>query len=203
MEEKTLDLVLFDVDGTLVEPFTAELLPGVLEFFKGPLAQLKKVAFVSNQGGVGLRHWMETGEFGNPAHLPTEHDALTRLQTIADRLAVYVPGNQYADLHGTPQRGIPVFAAFAYQAKSKAWSPTPPGKEAGQLIIRGDVTASYAEMWRKPEPGMLDVAIATFRTTPDRVLVVGDLETDQAAATAAGCRFSDADAFFNRPTRKE
>lgn len=49
---------------------------------------------------------------------------------------------------------------------------------------------------RKPRPGMLTAAMAHFGIEPGRTLMVGDRPEDSAAARAAGCRFSWADAFF-------
>lgn len=49
---------------------------------------------------------------------------------------------------------------------------------------------------RKPRPGMLLRAMEDANATADRTLMVGDLDDDEKAAAAAGCRFMNADAFF-------
>ncbi len=55
-----IKLVIFDVDGTLAEQFTLELLPGVEQFFQlllqGGCSQAPKAAIATNQGGVGMRY---------------------------------------------------------------------------------------------------------------------------------------------------
>ena len=76
------DLIVFDLDDTLVKAWTDELLPNVAEFFAGPrIAQYYAIA--TNQGGVGLRLAMEKGGWGdNPESLPTLQDAQNRIGSV-------------------------------------------------------------------------------------------------------------------------
>lgn len=58
-----LKLIIFDMDGTLVEKFTLNLLPGVRPFFdlllRDGCEALPRIAVATNQGGVGLRYWLQ------------------------------------------------------------------------------------------------------------------------------------------------
>jgi phosphoglycolate phosphatase-like HAD superfamily hydrolase len=58
-----IKLVIFDVDGTLAEAYRLKLLSGVEDFFNlvlaGNCSESPRVALATNQGGVGMRCWME------------------------------------------------------------------------------------------------------------------------------------------------
>ena len=103
---KQYDLYIFDVDGTIAERDATELLPGVAEWFAN---NQTAVAFATNQGGVGLRYWMETAGFGEPSKYPTAKAVQERLESIAKYLGV-----KWAN----------IYYSFAYQSKSSDnWSP--------------------------------------------------------------------------------
>lgn len=169
---KTYKLICFDVDGTLVKSWSNELLPGVADYF-AHLDQTKtRIAFVTNQGGVGLRYWMEQDGFGEPEKLPTEQAVYERLDSITARLGI--------------KTTCCILASFAFQAKTGAWSPLPEG--AGR---------QWAYSWRKPAPGMIKAAMVDHQIFKS-VLMVGDSEEDEQAARAAGVDFIWADEFFGR-----
>lgn len=52
---------------------------------------------------------------------------------------------------------------------------------------------------RKPKPGMILSLMAEFGVSPGEVIFVGDMESDQKAAEAAGVRFEWAGEFFGWP----
>lgn len=161
------DLYIFDVDGTIAERDTTDLLPGVAEWFA---ANQTAVAFATNQGGVGLRYWMETAGFGEPEKYPTEEMIIKRLHALADRLQV---------------SRLNLYASFAYQSKSSGkWAPS----ENDGLF--------WERAWRKPEPGMLIHAIEMAGAKS--AVMVGDSKEDEQAANAAGIDFIHADEFFGR-----
>lgn len=170
---ETFDLLLLDVDGTLREYKTDVLLPKVRE----RIALVKEagipIAFCTNQGGVGLRHWQETGGFGEPQNYPTEDQVMNSLRRLKDILEI-------------PQATIHV--CYAYQSKKTSeWSPTPPGREN---------ISYWHKDWRKPSPNMLLDAIDLWGAKPKKTLMVGDSEEDEQAAAAAGCKFMWAKDFF-------
>lgn len=169
---KQYDLYIFDVDGTIAERDTTDLLPGVAEWFAG---NQTAVAFATNQGGVGLRYWMETARFGEPEKYPTAEVITARLESLAEKLQV---------------KWENIYYSFAYQSKSSDnWSPVPAG-----------ITEAMSPEWfpasRKPNPGMLLEAISDNRAKS--AVMVGDSEEDEAAARAAGIDFIHADDFFGR-----
>lgn len=178
-ERKKTKLVIFDVDGTLAETYTLNLLPRVQDFFRlvfqAGCPNSPRVAIATNQGGVGMRYWMETGKFGDPEKYPTEQSVEQRLRDLVSALG----GNQ----------DLPVYVAYSYRSKEGDWAPVPPGKEE---------LPRWSQAWRKPGPGMLLQAMQDAGAEPDETLFVGDSPDDQAAAQAAGCRFEWAGAFFSQ-----
>jgi phosphoglycolate phosphatase-like HAD superfamily hydrolase len=187
-------LLIFDVDGTLAEKFRLRLLPGVAEFFrllKDPgCDSVPRLAIATNQGGVGLRYWLENGKGGNPRGYPTVRSVEERMRRLVEQL-------------GCPD--IAVYTSFRYQDRSGAWSPIPPGAESDPRWRRD---------WRKPAPGMLLAAMQAAVVSPasvdpnatvtpdgtidpDATLFVGDSDDDRAAAQAAGVRFLPAAEFFS------
>lgn len=174
-----LKLIVFDVDGTLAETYTIKLLPRVRDFFhlvcKAGCRHSPALALATNQGGVGMRYWMEQHGFGNPARFPAQQDVEQRLHNLVARLGA--------------DPLLSVYASYRYQNQSGEWAPVPPGQEANPRWLEG---------WRKPQPGMLLQAMADAGVTAHQTLFVGDSADDQAAAQAAGCAFEWAKGFFAR-----
>lgn len=164
-------LYLFDADGTLVEMGTQNLLPNVSTTL-AELPEGSQIAIVTNQGGVGLRHWMEEYGFGNPKGYPTQDDAEALYSGLLWTLS--------------PR----VYMAFRYQSKASGeWSPVPDALEDDPR---------WSKEWRKPAPGMLIQAMIDAGVGPDDTIMVGDRDEDEKAAHAAGVHFVHADDFFNR-----
>lgn len=184
------DLFIFDLDDTLVPRDRGYLLEYRADVLIA-LARRKPAArwaIVTNQGGVGVRYWMESQGWGEPAKYPTEEQAWQRLMGICHFIEDVV---RYAtDERGRrlwlPKPEIVPLAAFAFcSERAQAWGPEP------ESVLHKD---SWRHDWRKPEPGMLLRAIEiTGATNP---LMIGDLSEDRAAAKAAGIEFMDAGEFF-------
>jgi HAD superfamily hydrolase (TIGR01662 family) len=172
------ELIILDVDGTLAETYTLDLLPGVKPFFRlfhrSECHHQPKLAIASNQGGVGMRYMLERKAKKGFDEYPTVQDIEARLAEIARMIG-----------GGKP---IPVYASFRYQDKEENWTPVPP-----DAIDDPRWKAS----WRKPNPGMLQQAMQDAGVTPQQTLFVGDSPEDQQAAQAAGCIFEWAEDFFN------
>lgn len=167
-------LIIFDLDGTLAEFKTGAILPNVAE----TLAALPcPYAIASNQGGVGLRHWMEQGGFGEPHLYPTEASIQAHFAAVLSHLP---------QPYGPP----PVAVCYAYQStKTGKWGPVPMGQEE---------RAEWASNCRKPAPGLLQALLIGQGLKPEEALMVGDGAEDEQAAHAAGCAFEWAAAFFQR-----
>jgi len=168
-------LIIFDLDGTLAENDATVFYPEVQTWLNQSDNPHWMIA--TNQGGIGLRYWMETDGFGEPDKYPT-------LQSFEARLYKLLPGLLPNDFKFT------VLMCARYQSKkSGKWCPVP---EWGVGL------AMWNEDWRKPAPGMLLHAMTITGVTPEQTLMVGDDETDQQAAIAAGCHFQWAWEFFRR-----
>jgi len=187
------DLIIFDLDGTLADRDTSELLPGVAEWFQDIRPSLDvKVVVASNQGGVGMGWWMSSEGFGEPEKYPTAKDAEAHLDSVMSKCTHDGLEIDTAVL----EFGIDdACLAFAYQSKSSGkWGPTPDIYQSEYHSVYGRWDADF----RKPAPGMLLDFMREYKANADRTLMVGDSEEDLQAANAAGCRFVDAAVFFNR-----
>lgn len=192
---KIYKLICFDVDGTLTESWSLNLLPGVVEWFVNhPKGNQPKVAMVTNQGGIGLRYWMEQGNFGDPTRYPTEDEASERLQSLAGKLMKIA--DQASDDY-LYHLDLNIYIAYAYQSKKGQWGPIPEGLE--NFICGGNgFEGNWNQDWRKPNPGMIKRAMLITGVSASGTLMVGDSEDDQKAAQAAGVDFIWADEFFGR-----
>ena len=173
------ELIIFDVDDTLTLRYKHRIYHWARDFFSGVGASMgAKFALASNQGGVGMRYWMETANFGRPEDRPTAEEAEKRLEQVALTIT---------QLSG---REVRVYVAFAYQAKRTGkWSPIPPGCEDDPR---------WSPDWRKPNPGMMLAAAADWGVDPAQCLVVGDNigDANNLAARKAGMAFIEAGKFF-------
>lgn len=161
-------LVIFDLDKTLAPFDSDDLYPDAAAW----LAEHHpvKIAIATNQGGVGLKFWMERGGFGEPGKYPSLDDVNYRLVRLF-------------------QFKFPIFACYRYQSREGKWGPVPEGCEFQN---------EWQQDWRKPNPGMLIQAMKVLDCTPDETLMVGDSEEDRQAAANAGCAFQYAWEFFGR-----
>lgn len=169
-------LYIFDLDGTLIQYKTWQLLPNVKETILA-LPQETKLAICSNQGGVGLRNWMEEEQFGDPDKYPTEEEILEKTKALFDQIG----------------RPFAFYFSFAYQSnRTQLWNP----------IRRDDETAYpkfWQKSWRKPQAGMLIAAMEDAGVSPEETVMVGDWSEDCLAAAAANCNFVWDYEYFNRP----
>lgn len=170
-----IELTIFDLDGTLV-PFDSDRLYTDAEEWISTHDWLTW-CIATNQGGIGLRYWLEKDGFGDPDKYPT-------LEEFKDRIAKLFPWL-------TPNsRTTQVLLCTAYQSKkSGQWGPVPEDEKDLPM---------WRQDWRKPAPGMLLYTMEVNNTTPETTLMVGDSEEDRLAAEAAGCHFQWAWEFFGR-----
>jgi HAD superfamily hydrolase (TIGR01662 family) len=173
---KDIKLLILDVDGTIAAFESNELWEVPKDFFREIWRMKHKpfIALASNQGGVGLRYWMEENDFGEPSKYPTEDDVRQRMHLISESVR---------RLSGVDE--IAVYMAFMYQAKSTGnWSPMKANK------------SEWHKSSRKPAPGMLLRAMNQYSILGDQTLMVGDWEEDEDAARRAGCHFMYTSDFF-------
>lgn len=163
-------LAIFDIDGTLTEI--------------KPELRAKHTRLVT------------PNHLGEQQPIPGVVDALARLQDQGIQLALAtnrggvafgynsleeaeILAREAAQLCGIPDVKIYV---CPYHAKAR-------GPRANHQFAREDDC-------RKPNPGMLNQALADFGVSPDKAIFVGDREADQQAAENASVRFYWAEEFF-------
>jgi len=188
------DLYIFDLDDTLA-PRGRDYL---LEYRADVLIALAmhnpkaRWAIATNQGGVGLRHWMEMDGRGDPGKYPTEEQVRHRLMGVChliENAVRYATDERGRRLWLTKPEIIPLAAFAYYDSKAQAWGPQPEeawGKD------------SWRHDWRKPMPGMLRKAVEL--TGSRKPLMVGDRNEDRNAAENAGIDFVEAWKFFSLKT---
>lgn len=181
-------LYIFDLDGTLAQFKTGRILDGVQEWFSNwlslPEDERPYIALASNQGGVGLRYWMESSGFGNPENYPTQEDIETHIRDVLTEIGI----DEY----------MSIYVSYRYQSKKGNWSPIPDyayNDNKTQLINK-----SWSMDYRKPCPDMLLDAMAMHFVDKSETVMIGDWQEDKDVATNAGIDFIHADEFFQRET---
>jgi HAD superfamily hydrolase (TIGR01662 family) len=135
-------------------------------FFRNKLDMKKhKVALVTNQGGVGLRHWMTQGKWGKPEQYPSQEKVEKRLNRILDQVRQCFSGE------------VQLYSCFRFVSKAGKEAPRP---------VNSENDPRWNAHWRKPNPGMLQAAMKHFEVQPDETIFVGDMETDRDAAQNSG-----------------
>lgn len=178
---------LFDVDGTLVEPFTSTILPGVARKIAEIQAMKEThLGFVTNRAGPGWR------KFTGKTHFPTIQSLAVNLLEIATALSatrepwtVSLWDNRFiSSLNKDP---LVVDGELALLSRE----------------LRETLSFSMPNLmvFTKPEsrkPGILMFqSIEKLWGCPlTTIEYVGDREDDEKAALAAGCVFSYANTFF-------
>ena len=170
MTKMNYTLVIFDIDGTLTE-----LLPKVLAANpKQPSPnrlgeQQPKLGVVDKLAALnaaGIKLALATNRGG----VAWGYNTLAEAQAIA---------REAAELCGIPK--VPIYLC-----------PHHP-KARGPHARREFAIECHC---RKPQPGMLVQAMGAAGVTPAETLFVGDMDSDQQAASSAGVAFAWADQFF-------
>lgn len=192
---KSYKLLIFDIDGTIADRASGQLLPGRREFFRSLWQYPElKIALASNQGGVGFRYWLETErpawfteespekQAAQLAIYPTQAKAEERIKQIAFAIRrITRELKPYSTVTRT-------YISFAWQFKSNGlWAPKPAGADKDPRWLQG---------YRKPGPGMLNEAMLDAGIAETETLMIGDRSEDAEAARAAGCAFMWAKDFF-------
>lgn len=169
--------MIFDMDGTLVVPFTTSVLPKVEERIISLRENGHTIAIASNAGGVGFRWAIENDEDikvwaqNKPGldinEYPTIENEKERIQSVADKLDVkhYVQAFRYVSKGGDP---------FHAPSEDGEWSVD----------------------WRKPNGGMIKHLMRELSFEKHRTFYVGDRNEDRLAAFNAGVLCFSAVSFF-------
>lgn len=182
-QEKWYELIIFDMDGTLADRDTAELLPGVLDYFQSLGEKRPKFALATNQGGVGLRYWMESDGFGEPDKYPTGVEVRRHINKVIKSIQ-----------SGNKSISFDVQFCYAYITRKGKFGRVPQG-----LVLLDEWNPNF----RKPNAGMLLRARYNAGVSNLDMLMVGDRPEDEEAANNAGCDFMWAWEFFGREEPSE
>ncbi len=166
-----------DIDGTLVEKWTSVFLPKVLDRIN-EIPQDVPIYLCTNQAGPAWRR--QTGEL----KYPDERDIAVRLSGIQFWVS------QWAG------RAVPVYVATHTDGVDSELIRESTGMLHAALATvyknQSDPRPFKVEgipHWRKPGTGMLHHAAARFRFEIKDSLFIGDADSDEACAKAAGARF--------------
>ncbi len=175
-----MTIIGFDFDGTLVASWTDEPLPGARERLAA-LPTGVKTFIATNQAGPAFR-----AVTGDPRY-PTVEDVARRiagglaaLDWRPDLLLIAVWSGKAGDAWDEAATHAQDTFATVWE---RVFSPLP-------------VIVSAAVRWRKPNAGMLTDAPFFLRSSTADILYIGDMDTDEAAAHAAGCRFQHVDSWL-------
>lgn len=191
-----IELVMFDLDGTLVDsaPDIAAIVNDILEEERLPQVSLP---LIRSWIGYGARHTVSTAYIYSSARAGKDHP-LEPSSLIFDRLMA-----RYAELHsancGVRSRVYPgVTEALEQLHKLSVQLAVVTNKEecfARELLLRIGLARWFSTViggdtlpTRKPDPAPLRHCMAVHRVSADRALMLGDSAIDVKAAHAAGVR---------------
>lgn len=186
-----IKLVIFDMDGTLVEAFTGTtLLPKVAAKIAELEAQGIRAAVATNQGGPACRFAGWQGDY--PSVAAVRGRVLTVLQhlRLAQRLAYPSPW--------IPTHRPVAAVSYAYVDKNGValTDLEQPLFSIDESHRIGIYETDEVEA-RKPSSGMIWLLIGLVGDVRrEEVLFVGDMESDRLAAENGDVRFAWAKAFF-------
>lgn len=172
--------LLIGVDNVIVQEFQSQLHELAIDFLTWVKAQPDKPAIVliSNQGGVGLRYWMETEQWGEPGKFPSEDQAKRRLTEIQ---------RQVTALTGETPLVVKCYAY--YSARSEKWAPVPDDVHPINKMF-------WEPTWRMPNSGMIKYAIQKLELKREEVAFIGLNKEEFMAAMAADIRFIECTDIF-------
>jgi D-glycero-D-manno-heptose 1,7-bisphosphate phosphatase len=172
-------LLLLDLDGTVRQsasgkpfinsPTDQELIPGVAELLKVYVDAGWRVAFCTNQGGVAAGH--KTLEQCIEEQMQTLYMLSESIMSMSENVIFFV-------IYFCPDDGQSCFIVD--------WQ--------GCTEYTGEAKWNY----RKPNPGMLFLAIDRNKFEPSEILYVGDRPEDADAAYEAGLDFMWAHDWLNQ-----
>lgn len=171
--------LIFDLDGTLFERWTTNLLPGALDLVRCYGA----APIVTNQAGPAWRIWDPGGRY------PSAQDVAERLLACVRFLEVpvYLHICTYDPRIVQKDRRSGEYACKAAAASISGFMRRG-NRSRPHNLIHLKVTADPT--WRKPQPGSI-VAMArrTMNAPLARVTYIGDSPQDRQAAFRAGVKF--------------
>jgi D-glycero-D-manno-heptose 1,7-bisphosphate phosphatase len=183
MADPNNDLVIFDLDGTLITPYMENpgkeyhiwsLLPGRREKLQALYNAGVRIAIVTNQAGVAFGHI-------------SEYDVFSKIAKVMLRLGF---SGQFWQLY---DHALGVGMHFGMRCNSNI-IPIHVCYSHPNASERGYVAGHER---RKPAPAMLLEALSLHDTMPEHAVFVGDRPEDSEAARAAGISYVWAPDYFS------
>ena len=185
MTARELDLVVFDLDGTLIDSRRdlADATNAMIgELGAAPLPVETVTSLVGEGAAVLVRRALAAAGLD-----PGTPRALERfLAHYDDRLTAWT----------RPYRGIPeALEALRVQGRTLALLTNKPQRATDRILARLDLAREFTIIvggdtpaGRKPDPAGLRQIVERARTTPEAAVLVGDSPIDYATARNAGTR---------------
>lgn len=177
-----IKIIILDIDGTIVKPWSAELLHGRKRKLEQLRAEGKRLFMASNQGGPAFHAWHAIKNSGRKREYPALTNVVETMESIRTQIGAE---KCYIALH-------PGQDDIANDLMEKMQiDPTHPISFMG-----GRVMASHLLEWRKPRAGMIEQIMNETKVALHEAIYVGNQTTDFDAARAAGIGYADTDEFF-------
>lgn len=177
-----IKVIIFDVDGTIVKPWSAELLHGRKQKLEQLQAEGKRLFLASNQGGPAYHAWYALKNSGREREYPSLIKTAMRMESIRSQISAE---RCYIALHP----GVDDIAEDLFERMQT--------DRTQQLsFMENRVVASYLLRWRKPRGEMLRQVLEDIEVKQKNAIYIGDKEIDMSAAQDAGIQYMDTDEFF-------
>lgn len=177
-----LDVLIFDVDDTIVQRWTTNLLRNRAQRLADLKKQGKKIYLATNQGGPAYHAWHYNRRSGRAGEYPAFIKTIGMMADIAQTTGAE---RCYVALHPGPE-----------DVAREIFERMTTSPDQVMYLIGDKIRASYRLDWRKPSGVMLLNVIDETSAEKGRCAYVGNETKDQLAAEAAGVRFLDSDEFF-------
>lgn len=189
-----MKLAILDKDGTIIRPSSGktfvqapedqELIPGAKEAANRLIQDGYLIVLCSNQDGVAA------GYKSLESAIAEMKFACELIGCSESYFCPCGPGSKGDYCIEVSRRG------YQNYWFNREWSGT---KLVDNFIWNGDYYTANQLGFRKPNPGMLKIAIEKRARRPKDIVMIGDRPEDHGAAAAAGVRFLDAAEWINHP----
>ena len=179
---ENIEYFIFDIDGTIVQPWTTNMLRNRRAQLQRLKSQGKKIYLASNQGGPAYHAWHYYKKDNRHEEYPPLIKTISMMREIT-RMAE--AERCYIALH-------PGADEVAQEVLNRITTKT----DQIQYWIGDTIRSSWRPSWRKPAPGMIIAIMEEERGDREKYIYIGDETRDLLTAENAGIRFMDSDEFF-------
>jgi histidinol phosphatase-like enzyme len=179
---KNIKVIILDVDGTVAEKWSEEILPWRQQKLAQMREQGKRIFLATNQGGPAYRIVYGRENNALATMYPTLIEVLNRLYMVttatgAEKCMVALhPGKD--------------------EIAKKLFANLQMDQVAVNVFYKGKIETCWRKEWRKPGRGIIWEIMNQTSSRQSETMYVGNEMTDFDAARAAGIIYSDTDEFF-------